>query len=112
MIVKIERHNNEQDWWMLDNISKISCSSKRHHTKIFTPSVLGEDTDIQILDHEPTCNCDDNSGCKNCIKYYRFICRTKEHYEFSIAFDTIAYICNDEGKTIEKVVANYANQNK
>lgn len=109
MILKIERHNNDQDWWLLDNIAKISCSHRRHHTRTVTYGLLGEDNFFPILDHEPDCSCsvDEGEGCSNCIPYYRLVCITKEYNEFSVCFDTIAYICNDDGKTIEKIVANY-----
>lgn len=107
MILKVERHNETQDWYLLDNIAKVSCSISLHHTKT---KIVGEqsiDADIMILDHENTCSCAENEGCSDCIKCYRLVCRTKEHYEFGVLFDTVAYLCNDEGKTIEKIVANY-----
>ncbi|MGD2072522.1 MAG: hypothetical protein PVG65_03440 [Candidatus Thorarchaeota archaeon] len=104
MILKIERHNKEQQWWILDNIEKISCSK---------PSKGGrsEDSfgnvDISLLDHVK-CNCDGEvDGCSDCIDRYLLICRKKDHTEFSVLFDTVAYLCNDNGKTIEKIVANY-----
>ncbi len=108
MILKIERHNETQKWWMLDNIAKVSCSALLHHTKT---RIVGEHAfgsiDIMILDHENKCSCAENEGCSDCIECYRLICRTKEHDEFSVLFDTVAYLCNDSGKTIEKIVANH-----
>jgi hypothetical protein len=108
MIVKVERHNKEQDWWLMDNIAKISCSKREWYSQTVTPSILSEDN-IVLLDHHPKCDCDikNRNLCKECVLYYRLICRTKDHYEFSIVFDTVAYICNDDGKTVEKIVANY-----
>ncbi len=106
MILKIERHDGEQDWWLLDNIAKISCSERRYYSQTHTPSILGRDDHLVILDHEVICDCNENSRCKHCVLYYRLICRTKDCNEFSVAFDTIAYICNDDGKTIERIVAN------
>jgi len=107
MILKIERYKNNQDWWLLDNIAKISCSKPLRYSSTTTPSLLGEDNNIVLLDFDTKCNCRDNEGCSDCVRYYRLICRTKDHNEFSVVFDTVAYICNDNGKTIEKVVANY-----
>lgn len=102
MILKVERHNLEQDWWLLDNISKVSCS-KCDYKK--GDSIV--EGDIILFDHESECNCNNGDGCNKCIRFYKLICRTKEYDEFSIVFDTVAYLCNDEGKTIEKIVANY-----
>ncbi len=107
MILKVERHNETQKWWMLDNIAKVSCSALLHHTKT---RIVGEKDllhDIMILDHKNICSCAENEGCSDCIECYRLVCRTKEHYEFNVLFDTVAYLCNDEGKTIEKIVANH-----
>ena len=107
MILKVERYKDNQDWWLLDNIAKISCSKPLRYSGVCTPSVLGEDDNIIILDFDSKCNCRDDEGCSDCVRYHRLVCRTKDNNEFSIVFDTIAYICNDEGKTIEKIVANY-----
>lgn len=107
MILKIERYKNNQDWWLLDNIAKISCSKALHYSSVSTPSLLGEDNNIVLLDFDTRCNCREGDACSDCTRYYRLICRTKDNNEFSVVFDTVAYICNDSGKTIEKVVANY-----
>lgn len=106
MIVKIERHNNEQKWWLIDNIKKISCSKKGFYSTTKTPSDLSN-YNIVLLDHNPKCNCSNNEKCKKCISYYILTYRDDEYNEFNIIFDTIAYLCNDDGKTIEKIVANY-----
>lgn len=105
MIVKIERHLGEQNWLLIDNIAKVSCSKQMLYK---TKEIINDD-DVVLLDHreEYDCKCVGKCVCKiKCIWYYRLICRTKDNDEFSIVFDTVAYLCNDEGKTIEKIVAN------
>jgi len=107
MILKVERHNKTQDWWLMDNIAKVSCS------KLGRKTSNPETGDITILDHEIKCNCQGSDNdtirerCDKCIYYWRLVCRTKDFNEFSVIFDTVAYLCNDEGKTIEKIVANF-----
>jgi len=112
MILKIERYPGikkdqiNQDWWMLDDIRKISKTTFRR------TELLDEVThnhDIMILDYENIqYNKDTSTDCEakdwNTVV---FVCRRENGEEFSIIYDTIAYILNDSGKTIEKVVANY-----
>jgi len=99
MILKIERYEQGQDWWMLDDIRKIGKSKP-----FITDPMKDYDAatvDIVILDYSML---DESTNNGECI---RLICRLSNGEELAIIFDTTAYICNDEGKTIEKMVANY-----
>lgn len=111
MILKIERYSENQQYWMLDNIRKYSVSRL-----IPRSGNLNEDSptpyDIQIFDTESKCTCRHNgktpeNSCSDCIYFYLLICRMDDGSEMTIAFDTSAYVMNDEGKTIDKIVANY-----
>jgi len=104
MILKIERYSNEQRWWIFDSIRKISISKTLTHNGI--PEIR-QDTEVVIFDIKSECSCGPNDSCSDCVKYYLLTCRLNDGSEFSIAFDTIAYLLNDNGKTIEKIVANY-----
>lgn len=97
MILKIERHDTKQHWWLWDNIKKISLSYLLTKSKPTAPKAISDNpgTDAILFDHE-------DEG-----PYYRLICRLNNNSEYSIAFDTIAYILNNNGKTIEKIVCNY-----
>ena len=109
MIIKIERYDKSSKYWLIDNIKKVNVSinliTRIEHKKNID--------DISILDcwnntTNEVCSCEDeNEACSNCTTSIRLICRSNDGNEFSILFDTIAYILNDNGKTIEKVVANY-----
>lgn len=104
MILKIERYTEQQHWWMLDNIRKVSVS------KLLLQRLdLWHNCNIQIFDMPNSdCTCKGSGDeCSNCKYYLTLICRDKEGNEFAVAFDTVAYLLNDEGKTIEKIVANY-----
>lgn len=107
MILKIERHNKEQTLRLFDNIADISCSKPKKYSQLITPSLLGEKNSIIILDHNPECSCRvDTEQCKDCITYYKLIYITRDNYKFAVIFDTVAYICNDEGVTIKEIKAN------
>lgn len=101
MILKIERYN-DQDWWMLDDIRKIS---KSHFEQEFSKDFEENDYDIFLLDYGHYLNSIGKGETARRIE--QLICRISNGNEFSILFDTVAYLCNDEGKTIEKIVANY-----
>jgi hypothetical protein len=79
-----------------------------YHSK-HSVDLLGDvDIDAVFLDVEAKCECEpDTAHCSDCVGYYTLICRLTNGDEFSIVFDTVAYICNDDGKTIEKILANY-----
>lgn len=106
MILKVERYNEKQQWWMFDNIAKISVSS----------DIRKQQKDLEATEHDAVifdmprteCVCYDGETCCGTCSYYKvLICRLNNGEEYSIAFDTIAYLLNDNGKTIEKIVVNY-----
>jgi len=108
MILKIERYwgpaeNDPNDWWMLDDIRKISHYRYKSHP--FTKDFADIDANIILLDYEGYLhNIGDGQSHRDVIK---LVCRLSNDNEFVVLFDTLAYILNDNGKTIEKLVANY-----
>jgi len=105
MILKIERYV-DQDWWMIDDIRKVS---KAHFQQDFNKDFETGQADIFILDLETYLNkmAGDKIVKRNSREVIRLICRLSNGDEFSVIFDTRAYLCNDEGKTIEIIVANH-----
>jgi hypothetical protein len=107
MIVKIQRYGSRQKFWMIDNIAKVGVSEsllKSNAVKGLMPS------DVEICDVPKKCSCGngpEDMACSKCVSYVDLTCRKADGEEFTITFDTIAYIMNDQGSTIEKVVANY-----
>ena len=89
MIIKIQEETPKNDsWWIYDNVHrvKINESASLDMTKL-------KDVDLVVLKDETT-----NESKKRLITYL-----DKNREERSILFNTIMYICNDDGKTIEKV---------
>lgn len=99
MILKIARYKDNRDWWIIDGIKRINYGLeevKRKDIRI-DPDILIEDfyENISTFEENQT------------ISTICMTCRMADDEEKYIEFDTIAYLCNDEGKTIEKIVANY-----
>lgn len=107
MILKIERYwgpakDDPQDWWMLDDIRKISRYYLRNVPFDEEAVPMSE---IMLLDYGPYLT---KMGMgQDSRDVIRLVCRNSEGDEFTVLFDTIAYIMNDKGETIEKLVANY-----
>lgn len=102
MILKIIANTKTKDFYMYDNIDKISISKPIFISKIEGPGLEGND-DVYLLFKTPTCVCEGNKRCSSCVIGYRVIAKKKDGTEFSLVFDSTMYIMNDEGKTIEKM---------
>ena len=105
MILKIKRERDYQDWWILDDIRKISVSRSKSQFRDANFTELAYDIfllDNMMNDHDKMT--EDSTPLSERFSYKELICRTSKGDEFSVAFDTLAYLCNDEGKTIEKIV--------
>jgi len=88
MILKIK--NLEDDWYIIGEIKSI-----HYFKRIFSGNINEVDADEIIF----------REGLEG-DKYIKAIIEFKwGEQDYTVAFDTIAYLCNDEGKTIEKIVA-------
>jgi len=114
MILKIERYIDDQNFWIIDKIDKVSVS-KDYTRKNINDLPLSDSVFFDLL----KCNCfhvesegENWNACSDCLdwdQYWvkRLVCRMKDGEEYTVTFDTIAYLLNDDGKTIEKIVVNY-----
>jgi hypothetical protein len=115
MIIKVERYREGEHFWMVDKVSRIASSER---LEVGTPEkkkdAFAGFPDAILLDLT-NCGCvwDENAGCEECsnlpedYRVCRVKCRLEGGDDYAILFDTIAYVLNDNGKTIEKIVANY-----
>lgn len=104
MILKIERHNENQEYWLFDSIEKISISETH---MIGDPDGGWTHYDVMIYDHLTS----NKDGDKYKPTPYRLlICRLDYGKEISIGFDTVCYIMNNTGQTVDKIVVNYRNK--
>ncbi len=114
MIVKIERYNKDQQWWLVDGVRRIAASLRmKYETEEDRKAAMAGCPEAAFLDLKK-CNCSEDSSeeCDKCVdhRHYRVCklgCRMEDGSDCTIVFDTIVYVLNDQGKTIEKIVANY-----
>jgi hypothetical protein len=100
MILKIKRYQNDTlDWLVIDGIKnfdfgirEVDKNQPRISTNIWINDFRNHPFKKVGAQFEPLCSGTltmNDGSCK------------------SVEFDTMAYLCNDEGKTIEKIVANH-----
>lgn len=113
MILKIERYKDDQRWWIVDDVRRVSVTLRiKYETVDEQTAAMAGSPDVAFLDLKK-CNCaPPGNKCNLCVdhRHYRvckLTCRMKDNSDYSVVFDTTAYLLNDNGKTIEKIVANY-----
>lgn len=119
MILKIQRYKEDKAYWLLDGVRKVSVSEPMKYRTTKDRANVGL-YDAEFLDLlKCTCVETENTGnsCSDCVDHDSYevrvlICRLENGDEYSILFDTIVYVLNDQGKTIEKIVANYKDNRK
>ena len=100
MILKIEEHSSDREYLLIDKIDRIHKSG----TIFYSGDDYFDIADTLIMDHTDK---RDHSDQKS---YILLRCRMNDNSIVTIAFDTVAYICNDNGKTIERILVNSKNQ--
>lgn len=116
MILKIERHYDNEQWFLLDGIKSIdNYTPVKFHTKGDRLRVFECDPDYVFLDNK-RCSCfPPDEECSECPskEYYenyrvgKLGLRMVDNSIETVLFDTVAYVLNDNGKTIEKIVVNF-----
>jgi len=108
MILMIDRENDTQTGWILDDIAKISIGKTKRMTRSLLEELIQKDYhDILIMDNmfngAAAANPKDiiEDDLLDCMV---LVCRKTDGEEFSILFDTVAYLCNNEGRTIRRIV--------
>jgi hypothetical protein len=125
MMIKVLVYERSTKWWLLDNVAKMSLSEDRY---LFNPTAkageslkregksfqsLIEANDVVLLSKYQTLKEEDLAYTSDTIdgsfpvRCCILHCTLKNGEEQSILFDSMAYILNDDGKTIDKIIANY-----
>ncbi len=100
MILKI-RGYKERDWWVYGEIARA------HYETVDSIEGMREDYDLLVFQTEQNLSFggnnpdEDNPEVPKCL---RIILRFANGNVFSILTDSVAYLCNDQGQTIEKIV--------
>jgi len=98
MILKIKRYTDNQEWEILDLIRKISIGKTVQRNRRDFDEL---EVDLVVMDNMDSG--DENPPADHPMKV--LFCRLESGDRYTIVFDTVAYLCNDLGKTIEKIVA-------
>lgn len=102
MILKIARYTGNREWWIIDGIKRIS-----YGYEVYKQNQVRGLPDLLLEDHwENQINCE--SGMERSVISGTYLRENGEEVTFE--FDTIAYLLNDQGTTIEKLVANYGGE--
>ena len=97
MIIKIRRFTENMEWWLIDEIRKIDIGTYKHMTVREVKDIMSRpEHDVRIMDSLSDNPADD-------ARFVELNCQNSWGGCFSIMFDTVAYICNDDGKTIERI---------
>jgi len=123
MILKIERYLNGKEWALIDNIRRVTLHKTYGiNTKDDLDQIrlLSDTSDAIYIENSPClCFIYKNDKCEKCgdavdestyRKEYRvgFLeLRLEDNSIQMITFDSVAYLLNDSGKTIERIVVNY-----
>jgi len=108
MIVKIQRYVGKEKWGIYDNFRKVGWSECTASDFVGEDEKITSHPDVLILDHFAIKKKDSPTYPPSNIDCILLRCKGKVGDEpITIVFDTIAYLCNDLGQTIEKIVANY-----
>ena len=90
------------EWWFFDKIRRVKIKQSHKYTKAAQEDWLREHEYIDAVLVETTAY----AAPDDLMPTFRELgCRLEDNSEYSLIFDVVAYLCNDEGKTIEKIVA-------
>ena len=90
------------EWWIFDNIRRVKIKQSHRYTRAAQEEWLKQHEYIDAVLIEPTADVAPDA----LMPIFRELgCRLENNSEYSLIFDVVAYLCNDEGKTIEKIVA-------
>jgi len=101
VILKVKGEHNEQgeEWLFIDNIASLR---ERKKAKL-TPEEF--QAELEAADHACIAS-PPSEGTTGTVKVGIVKGTTIKGGKVSVIFDTIAYLCNDRGDTLEKIWAN------
>ena len=110
---KTNTQRDDTSWWFFDNIARAKVT---HYVNNAAAHIAYPNPDVLFtnIHFNSKCECDGvvtedgmTTGCSECVTTAVISCRLENGNEVIIMLDTVAYLLNDNGKTIEKIVANY-----
>ena len=105
MLLKIECNYDDREWWLFDKIDRIVTYAPIIKKLYDNGEDSAVDVHVEIFNHSHVkCDCSNVCVCNDNISIRRVCARLSNGEEILIAFDTKAYLCNDEGSTLEILV--------
>jgi len=111
MILKIKQQSQEDGvsdrWWVLGEIAKVSYAMEPMEG-FYVGNEKDPKTDklhADIVLVNPMASVKDDE--LQTVPVNRIVARDIRDKETVILFNTVAYLCNDRGETIEKIVGNH-----
>ncbi len=102
MIVKVQGETG--NWILFDNAEKVEFSTTpRKFHSIEEIDAVGVDEEASHVHYILTEPCHEGMDFENPVEA-AIISFTQNHKKHIIIFNTVAYLCNDQGKTIERVI--------
>lgn len=100
MIIKIRDRSNGRDFWLYDKIARIVLYDIFYHP--VGSDFSDEEADLVISNHSNNGDykVDSNS------RFGKITARFDNNNEMCIIFDTVMYVMNDEGQTIDTIYIN------
>ena len=102
MLVKVKgvTEDGKDDWLYIGEVEELQISDIIH-TADKTQKELNEN---EFIEDNYWMFASEMFGQNH--EYIRIACTKRDGHMVSVVFNTVAYICNDSGKTIEKHVVN------
>jgi len=114
MILKIRPHDPKQMWFFIDGLRTVTFSDYVEESRTAFFNRVKGSTDIFLLDHTvvlshdsvtgEVTSCAPPEGASNYITYVEAYCTDNQGNQFTIYFDQVAYLLNDNSKTVDKIL--------
>jgi hypothetical protein len=114
MMIKVETYKQdlgqkeEKGWYLIDEVVRINKISKRVPFS-YHANPLSSGAEIQIFDLAISLNRNLKDMPTSEYNIVELDCIDRKGNNFFVEFDTVAYILNENGKTVEVVSANAGN---
>lgn len=101
MLVKVKgvTEDGKDDWLYIGEVEELQISDVIYERALTATEAVKENVDVDYW------MCSSKLFDKD-RAYRRILCTKRDGHMVSVVFNTVAYICNDSGKTIEKHVVN------
>lgn len=104
MIIKVQ-HKDPNSWWIFDGVQKVRYQTglRISRDELMKDNEEGHGYDITIIATKVLPD-GKHIDTEDPLRYALLIFRDINNNEKSLMFNTVAYLCNEQGQTVEKIV--------